>query len=151
MRFISISVLLFVLTAAALAATGEEIPPPGPGERCSLCGMFVARFPTWVAAIKKEGGEVAYFDGPREMFLLLFALRREGAKAKSFVTDYYSARLVPAENAWYVVGSDQTGPMGRDLVPADSEKAAEGFKRDHGGSAVYPFDKITEKIIETLE
>ncbi len=143
---------VLALTASlALAGTPAAIQPPGPRERCPVCGMFVQPFPTWTAAIRFSDGLVEYFDGPKDMFRRFFALGRDGKKGEPFVTEYYSTRIIPAREAWFVTGSDISGPMGRELVPLASESEAKAFKRDHAGSTVLGFESVSSEIMTTLE
>lgn len=116
-----------------------------------MCGMYVAPYPEWVAALRFPDGKVEYFDGPKDMFKRLFILKGKGSAPSVFVTDYYSAKLVKADSLHFVAGSDVSGPMGRDLVPLAGEKEAAGFRRDHGGKAVYMLCEITEETIRGLE
>ena len=53
--------------------------------------------------------------------------------------------------AWYVVGSDVYGPMGKELMPFKDEAAAKEFKVDHKGTAILSFQDITPALIKTLD
>lgn len=150
--FLRLVAIALLLAPAASFGAGASTPPlPSKGERCGVCGMYVSPFPTWVAALRAADGKVEYFDGPKDMFKRLFLLKGKGAAPQVFVTDYYSAKIIPAEAAFFVAGSDVMGPMGKDLVPLSSEKEAAGFRRDHGGNAVYRLGEVTEETLRALE
>lgn len=149
-RTAGVVTLLLALTATAGRA-GKPVPPPGPGERCPICGMFVAPHPTWVASVRRPKGGLLYFDGPKDLFRWLMSPQGREQGGEAFVTDYYSTQTIAARSAWFATGSDVLGPMGRELVPFASEKEARGFLRDHGGSAVLPFAGVTPEILQALE
>lgn len=155
-RLLVVAVLL--LTAAPLARAGEVVvPPPQADSVCPVCGMFVAKFPEWVAYVVYKDGHAHYFDGAKDMFKFL-------ASPKSYdkghhpedvatvaVTDYYAVEPVPARDAWYVVGSDVLGPMGHELVPLATEAEAQEFLRDHKGKKLLRFDQVTPEILGNLD
>jgi nitrous oxide reductase accessory protein NosL len=60
-----------------------------------------------------------------------------------YVTEYYTTRAVRADKAFFVVGSDVMGPMGRELVPIGNEEDARTFSTDHGGDRIFTFDQVT--------
>lgn len=140
---ISALLLLFLTSSAALA---EQPSPPDDKDRCPVCGMFVAPYPDWVAAIKFKDGSKAYFDGPKDMFVYFFDLAkyRPGATiddiAALFVTEYYSTKMENLHDVFLVTGSDVTGPMGYELVPVKGRENAETFLRDHGGKKIMQFN-----------
>jgi nitrous oxide reductase accessory protein NosL len=130
---------------------------PGPREKCPVCGMFVAKYPEWQALLRFADGSRVVFDGAKDLFKFWFApeqylssRRREQAVALS-VTDYYSLGLVDARTAFYVVGSDVYGPMGRELVPFAKRGEAEEFQRDHHGTAILAFGEVTPAIVGELD
>lgn len=126
---------VFVLPYLAAAAA----PPPGPQERCAVCGMYVAPHQGWIASMKLADGSRLYFDGPKDLFTCFFELGRYRAGLTSMdvveieVTDYYTTRPVSAYDVFFVGGSNVLGPMGQELVPVRGRQEAETFRRDHGG------------------
>ena len=124
--------------------------------RCSVCGMFVAKYPNWLAQIHYEGlGQTKFFDGIKDMMVFYFnperydSLPRESIKY-IYVKDYYSLNWLSAKDAFYVVGSDVNGPMGHELIPFESEKAAESFLKEHHGMEILTFGDITPELINSL-
>ncbi len=143
----------FVVAALSLALpvgagddSGQLPPKPGAKERCAVCGMYVAKYPQWVAVVETNDGRRFYFDGPKDMFRFLQDLTKYGLKGDQikgiWVTDYYSTHFVPARDALFVVGSDVSGPMGAELVPVMGAASAKAFKADHNGTAVLRFDEV---------
>jgi len=149
--------ILVVCIVAALAvittvAASEGPPPPGPKDRCAVCGMFVAKYPNWIATITDADGTSQFFDGPKDLFRFLL---REGdsvtREAEIWVTDYYTIKPLKAREAVFVAGSDVYGPMGAELVPFASAALAEGFRTDHGGGEVLAFDDVDETVLGSLD
>ncbi|MDP6179126.1 MAG: nitrous oxide reductase accessory protein NosL [Desulfatiglandales bacterium] len=125
-------------------------------DKCPVCGMFVHKNPNWVAQIVFDDNTHVFFDGPRDMFKYYFDLRKYNPRKTTDgivslgVTDYYTVKPIDGKKAFYVVGSDVLGPMGRELVPHASEKAARYFMKDHGGHKVFRFGEINLGLIKTL-
>ena len=71
--------------------------------------------------------------------------------AALYVTDYYSLTLVEGKAAWYVVGSDVLGPMGRELIPLAVEKDARQFMIDHKGKRLLRFGEVTADVVKGLD
>ena len=65
--------------------------------------------------------------------------------------DYYSLQPVDAHSAFYVVGSDVFGPMGKELIPFEKATAAQEFLRDHQGKKVLRFSDIMRQAPTVLE
>jgi nitrous oxide reductase accessory protein NosL len=145
-------IALIALWAGGVSAA-DPAPAPGAKDRCGVCGMYVAKYPQWVASIGFADGTVVFFDGPKDMFryLLDLATFRAGATADQvagvFVTDYYSTRPIDGRAAFYVVGSDVMGPMGAELVPASDRGDAETLMKDHGGTTVVGFGDVTAELV----
>lgn len=142
-----------------MPARADEVvvPPPPANAVCPVCGMFVAKFPEWVAAVVYMDGHAHYFDGAKDMFKFLARPKyyvpghRPEDVATIAVTDYYETARIDARTAFYVIGSDVLGPMGHELVPFLTRSAAADFIKDHGGSAILTFDQVTPAIIERLD
>jgi nitrous oxide reductase accessory protein NosL len=142
-------------------ASSPADPPasisPGPREKCPVCGMFVARHPEWVAAVTFADGSRAVFDGAKDAFRFLLepgrylpGKRAEDVRAVA-VTDYYAVRPVDARAAYFVLGSDVFGPMGRELVPFAAEADAREFLADHRGTRILRFAEVGPAVLEELE
>jgi len=157
MRYLKIFLAFLVLTASA---SGAEAPDPGKPkatDKCPVCGMFVAKYPDFVARLVFKDDSQAFFDGVKDLMKYYFNLATYNPAKKTediaaiFVTDYYTLKLIDGYKAYYVVGSDVFGPMGRELIPFVDEKAAKEFLRDHNGKALLKFSEITPALIGTLD
>ena len=126
-------------------------------DKCPVCGMFVAKYPDFVAQIIFTDGTYAVFDGAKDMFKYYFNLgkynpsKRPADIAFLYVTDYYSMKPVDGRAASYVVGSDVFGPMGRELIPFGQEKEAQLFMKDHAGKKMIRFEAVTPELLKELD
>ena len=145
---------LIVLTPQSQAL---ELPAPGPADTCPVCGMFVARYPEWIATVVYRDGHAHHFDGAKDLFKYLLDLQTwaPGHRAVDIaaigVTEYYGLGLIPARDAWYVIGSDVLGPMGHELIPLQTSADAEAFRQDHAGHRVLRFDEVTGSMLQKLD
>ena len=149
---------VFLLACVPLLWAGEPpLPKPGPRDKCPVCGMFVAKYPDWVAAVRFTSGEVAFFDGVKDMLTFYFNVgkyapgKTAGDVDSLQVTDYYALEPIDGRTAFYVTGSDVFGPMGRELIPFAQRNEAEEFLRDHRGKAMHPFDEMGLHVLKSLE
>jgi nitrous oxide reductase accessory protein NosL len=135
----------------------QTIPKPAARDKCPVCGMFVAKYPDWVMVIQFRDGSPAFFDGTKDMFKYLFDLKRYAPSKKTgdirdiWVKDYYQLSFIDARKAWYIIGSDIYGPMGKELIPLEHEADARAFQNDHQGKKILKFSEITREVIKTLE
>ena len=65
--------------------------------------------------------------------------------------DYYSLAFIDGRQAFYVIGSNVRGPMGKELVPFAGRADADGFLHDHQGKKVLRFGEITPATLKELE
>jgi len=129
------------------------------GEKCPVCGMFVHKYPKWAAKIDytKSGAEShAVFDGVKDMMKFYFDPAKwgdyKGIEMKDIaVTDYYSNLALNAKEAFYVIGADVYGPMGKELIPFSTEELAKTFMQDHSGEKIVTFSEITEEMVYNLD
>ena len=54
---------------AAIAGPQEKIES---SERCTVCGMFVAKYPNWVTQLCYVDGSVKFFDGTKDLMAHYF-------------------------------------------------------------------------------
>ena len=116
--------------------------------KCPVCGMFVAKYPKWVAKIrfmKKDH----YFDGVKDMMKFIFDKNQNFKNIQ--VTDYYTTTGIKARDAFYVIGSNVYGPMGNELIPFSSMNKAKEFKQNHYGTQILTFEKITKELTYSLD
>ncbi|MBN2123226.1 MAG: nitrous oxide reductase accessory protein NosL [Deltaproteobacteria bacterium] len=148
---------LSLLTAQAAPADDAARPLPGPKDKCPVCGMFVAKYPDWTASVVYADGRVVFFDGAKDLFKYILHLDRyerertlEQVRSIS-VCSYYLMEQVPASEAWFVIGSDVFGPMGRELIPLESREEAEEFMRDHRGEKIVRFEEVDDALLTHLD
>ncbi len=152
----SVVAAILVFALAQFAYAGEPVKPPKE-VKCPVCGMFVAKYPDWVGQIHFRDGGVEFFDGAKDLFKYYFDMKKyHSAKTQKdvvaiYVTEYYDLRSIDARKAFFVVGSDVYGPMGRELIPFTTKSDAEGFLKDHKGRLILKFEDITPKLISTLD
>ncbi|MDP2045367.1 MAG: nitrous oxide reductase accessory protein NosL [Deltaproteobacteria bacterium] len=154
-----IFISLWLIWAMCHLASAQDVAPAKitPADKCPVCGMFVAKYPDFVDQIVFKDGTHAFFDGVKDMMKYYFDLpkynpgKTQADIAAILVTDYYTLKLSDGLKAWYVVGSDVYGPMGKELMPFKDEAAAKEFKVDHKGTAILSFQDITPALIKTLD
>jgi len=122
--------------------------------KCPVCGMFVSKYPRWAAMIEHDGHK-HYFDGVKDM-MKYYIFDGDFPYDRSHidhiqVTDFYTLKAIPAQKAWFVIGSKMLGPMGNELIPFESEDAAKNFVNDHGGERILRFGDITAHMVMGLD
>jgi copper chaperone NosL len=149
-------VLLLLLGMAQSRADEQEIEITKK-DRCPVCGMFVYKYPKWVAQIYFNDGSAYFYDGAKDMFKHIFDTQKYTAgktaemMTKIYVTDYYEVELIDAKSAFYVIGSDVLGPMGHELLPFKDMESAQEFLEDHKGNSIIRYQDVTPAIIESLD
>jgi copper chaperone NosL len=137
---------------------GDTVPAkPSPRDKCPVCGMFVAKYPDFLATISYQDGSWVFFDGAKDMFKYYFDIKKyHPSKKKSdiesiYVTDYYNLSPIDAYQATYVLGSDIYGPMGRELIPFKNDDDAKAFMKDHNGISLLKFNDVTLPLVKSLD
>jgi len=131
----------------------SHIDVPG-SAKCPVCGMFVAKYPKWAAAMQMEG-KTYYFDGVKDMMKYYifdgdFPYDRNKIDT-IWVSDYYTLEAVSAKEAYYVLDPNVFGPMGHELIPFKSAEAAETFMQEHHGKRIVRFHEITARMVMALD
>lgn len=67
------------------------------------------------------------------------------------MTEYYGVIRIDARTAWYVIGSDMSGPMGHELTPLAIQAEAEEFLKDHQGKRIVRFDEVALALLNNLD
>lgn len=161
---------LVLLLCAAYSAVLERAPAaaekkqnahmpvkPSAADKCAVCGMFVAKYPGWIAEIIFKDGSAVFFDGPKDLFTCYFNIKKYVPQksreeiAAMYVTSYYSGALIDAATAFYVLGSDITGPMGKELIPCAGLAEAGEFMKDHKGEKILAFKQLSPRLFEAGE
>lgn len=148
---------LILFNQEATAAAAAKFVQPAHKDKCPVCGMFAAKYPDWLAEVLFVDGSYAVFDGPKDLFKYLADLGQyapgKGRKdiGAVLVNDYYAVKPISAYDAYFVVGSDVLGPMGRELIPFAGERDAREFMKDHRGGKVLRFHEVTPAVLQTLD
>lgn len=149
--------VLVAFTLTACTETGEQAAvKPDPvhfdsGDECHVCGMLISRFPGPKGeAITEKAQHVRKFCSTRDMFSWMLQPENINRDHTLYVhdmaqTDWQSpddTALIDARDAFYVVGSDQSGAMGPTLASFAAETDADRFMMEHGGQ-VLAYSEIT--------
>ena len=153
-RIVLMAIFLAFLSAPASEATPVKALKT---DKCPVCGMFVAKYPDFLAQIIFTDGAYRLFDGAKDLFKYYFdikkydTLRDQSGIAFIYVTDYYEMAPIDGRKAWYVIGSDVYGPMGRELIPFAKEADAKEFMKDHAGKTLIRFSDVAPDLIKGLD
>jgi len=157
LKIMVIVVAAFIVSTSLAFAADLKPHKAGPKDKCPVCGMFVAKYPDFAAQIQFRDGSTFHFDGAKDMFKYYLNLSRYAPGKKPaditavFVTNYYDLTLVDGLLAYYVIGSDIYGPMGRELIPFSKESEARDFLKDHKGKTIIRFRDVTPAILRPLD
>lgn len=143
---------LFFFTLSAKAAPEQNLPAD---VRCSICGMFVAKYEDWITQVRLSDDSVMYFDGVKDMLVYYFnPVKYSQFEQKDireiWVKDYYTLQWQDGFTAFYVIGSDVYGPMGKEFIAFAKRDAAENFLKDHKGTKVITFNEITDDLVQSM-
>jgi len=155
-KFLSLFFSLFLMASAVWADTDGPVKL-SKKDKCPVCGMFVYKYPDWVAEIMFKDGTVEFFDGAKDLFKYFFNVKKYNPDKTVtdidaiYVTEYYDMKRIKAHDAFFVIGSDVYGPMGRELIPFLTEADAKEFMADHGGRRLLKFNDIKPAVIHKLD
>ena len=158
LTLITILMLTLTLSLTLITYGGEKKPvKPSPKDKCPVCGMFVAKYPDWLAEIIFKDGTYVVFDGAKDMFKYYLNLKKYNPSKRIedidsvYVKDYYNLTFIDGSKAYYVVGSDVFGPMGKEFIPLEKEADAKEFLKDHKGKSILRFKEISLEVIKNLD
>lgn len=148
---------LIMLVLLAEPVHAESAPSPSSRDKCPVCGMFIAKYPDWMTSLQLKDGSRLYFDGVKDMLKFYLTPGKYGSRANRStigtirVKDYYSMEMIDGRKAYYVIGSDVLGPMGKELVPFARQADAAEFLRDHRGRRILRFNDLSPAVVQQLE
>lgn len=128
------------------------------GDECHVCGMIIDRFPGPKAeAFIRHQAQPLKFCSTRDLFVWLLQPESEALVQAVFVDDMEQAAweapqvsdMVPAETAWYVVGSSREGAMGPTLASFAHKAAAEAFAEKYGGR-VLAYEDVDMNTLDSM-
>ncbi|MDG4476835.1 nitrous oxide reductase accessory protein NosL [Thiovibrio frasassiensis] len=157
---LSISAMLLaspLAFAAPPSAPAAALAPQVISEtmHCAACGMFPQRYPQWQSQIIFTDASMAAFDGCKCMFRFLLNMQKFAPERKAeqvaavWVKDFKSGTWIDGKAAYYVIGSKEMGPMGKELIPFTAKSAAEEFQKANGGS-IETYANISMDTIKPL-
>jgi len=156
-RLAILALAVWAFGAVAAAAGAQGTVKPTDRDKCPVCGMFVFKYPDWTAGVLFKDGTYAVFDGTKDLYKFLLDIKQYApARGQAdidrfFVSDYYSVKQIDGRAAFYVIGSDIFGPMGKELIPFEQETDAREFLKDHKGKKVLRYREITPEVLKALE
>ena len=123
--------------------------------RCGVCGMFVAKYGNWGTQLRLADSSTMFFDGVKDLMVFYHNPQKYSSYStkdikEAWVRDYYSQQWIDGFKAYYVVGSDVLGPMGKEFIPFAEKDAAETFLKDHKGQKILTFKEITDELVQSM-
>ncbi|PKG81560.1 nitrous oxide reductase accessory protein NosL [Colwellia sp. 75C3] len=117
-------------------------------DECHLCGMLITNFdgPKGEVFRKEQGDKVFKFCSTRDMFS--YYLDPENTRNVSQILVHDMSKMpwgsdsiddkyfIDAKVAWYVVGSEKTGAMGKTLASFSLATDAKAFADEFGGKVL---------------
>jgi copper chaperone NosL len=157
MKTLILSLSIFVLLVSSVSA-GERKPiQPTAKDKCPVCGMFVAKYTDFLSQVIYKDGSYAVFDGAKDLFKYYLNLqsynpsKNESDIDSVYVTDYYTLTPIDGFTAYYVIGSNIYGAMGKELIPFEKEADAREFMKDHNGKSMVSFKKVTTSTLKEMD
>ena len=128
----------------------------GPLDRCPVCGMKVAKYPRFAAAIQLENKTTYYFCSNRCMLRSwlkpdIFLASEHAKLSKPVIQAYFSGQQLDARQVIWVSGSDIIGPMGPALIPLRDDASLTAFRQRHGGQTVFWLNNLTTEARNAIE
>jgi len=125
---------------------------------CLVRHIKVYKNPAWVAKIELKNGKKVFFSSPKSMFEFYFrpgkwfdvGVKNEKDFKDILVTDFKTLKAVKAKGAFYIYGTNVTGPGGDDLIAFDSYSAAETFSKKHNGKRILGFRDVSDALIRLI-
>ena len=125
--------LVFQILLVSAAVSAEE---KHKRETCRVCGMYIDEY-------KRSAAELVYKDGHKEytcgVACMLRVINDEGgmsAFSSVKVHDWLSGKLVDAESATFVLGSDVIPDMVPNYIAFATREEAEAFAAKEGGEVI---------------
>ncbi|ASJ24349.1 nitrous oxide reductase accessory protein NosL [Laribacter hongkongensis] len=127
---------------------------PSANAACALDGMVLADYPGPKGQIRFADGQVDFFCDTVELLSLLIEPEQVKPVRGAFVQDMAHAdwqkpvgHWIDARQAFYVIGSSQTGSMGPTFASFSSRTDAERFAARHSGQ-VYSFAEVKPDMVK---
>ncbi|UTV29446.1 nitrous oxide reductase accessory protein NosL [Photobacterium atrarenae] len=124
-------------------------------DECHLCGMIISRFPGPKGeSYSKSTESVSKFCSTRDLFSYILQPENQRQVKEIYVHDMSKTPwqkpedeyFIDAREAWYVIGSEKKGAMGKTLASFARQEDANSFMAEFGGK-VYQFDEISIEML----
>jgi nitrous oxide reductase accessory protein NosL len=159
--------LLFACPSASAEST-HRLPPAerpidsagnmhiAPTDRCPVCGMKVAKYPRFAAAIQLKDRTTYYFCSNRCMLRTwlkpdVFLAIAPTELAIPVIQEYFSGQHLDARQVIWVSGSDVIGPMGPALVPLQDDASLSAFRQRHGSKIIFRLTDLDARARNAIE
>jgi len=130
-------------------------------DECHLCGMLITNFSGPKAELfrkgvtEADGNSVKKFCSTRDMFSFYLDPENKRNVTTILVHDMSKAPwnapndgyFIDARNAWYVVGSEKMGAMGKTLASFSAKADADAFAKEFGGTVI-DFDAVSYQSLQ---
>jgi nitrous oxide reductase accessory protein NosL len=127
-----------------------KIKEPAAESRCTVCGMYPARYPEHRCQVITGDAATLHFCSSQCLVGFLAEPEKflgKEVKAKSvWVRIPQEQSYEYANGLYYLVGSALMGPMGKEAIPYRSKAMAETAANKHGGQVV-KFKTLTPQLI----
>ena len=125
---------------------------------CEIRKIKLYENPTWASKIDLKDGRSIFFCSPKSMFEFyytedkwsVFGIKSLEDFQNILVTDYKTLKIIDAQKAFFVYGSNKTSPAGDDLVVFESKKTAEEYAISNDGKRVFSFLEVKNSLIRLL-
>lgn len=118
---------------------------------CPITSSDVKKNKELLSAIEYKNGKVLLFSSPKAMFDYIYHIDDFSMPIKeTYVTNFASKELIPANKAFYLFGSRYLSISGDDLIAFDSNKTATKFIKIIGGSKILEYNDISKILIDYL-
>lgn len=127
-----------------------KIKEPTEKDSCTVCGMYPASYPKQNCQIWAMDGTTLHFCSTQCMVNFNASpskyVKKQTKTKMSWVTLFSDGIYESAIGAYYVVGSQVNGPMGKEAIPFKIKKNAEEFVKTNGGKIV-SYSKLTPELV----
>ena len=129
-----IAIILMIVISYTYVAAGDLQPRQvAPQDKCPVCGMFVAKYPDFVAQIVFKDGSQVFFDGVKDMMKYYFNLPKYNpAKTTAdigaiLVSDYYKLTVIDGPSGLVCNRQRRVWPHGQRIDPVSGRSCRQGI------------------------
>jgi len=125
-----------------------------PEDRCPVCGMDVSMNERYSGAVQLKDDRTFYTCGTGCLLRIwLMSDKLLGVQQSEIrqlrVQEFFSGKVIRAEEVVFVAGSDFMGPMGRSVAPVSPDQV-ESFKNRHGGTREFRLEALTPELWQAI-